>query len=137
MSAFTEHGGPASTFRSFLDSLPLPASFRKSPLLGKSRRRASVGRHGTPGSLLSKGNAHDTGRFDDLVDDEEGVGLVDGAESDNDELKGATVLRRKSAFGEEDGNVRRVELRIGGMTVSPRANSQRLFSDVAHPRPHS
>lgn len=87
--------------------------------MGKSTRRASVGHHGTPGSSLSKGAAYDTGRFDDLVDDEEGLELVDGDESDLDEMKGdGTVLRRKSAYGEEDGNIRRVELRIGGMTVS-------------------
>lgn len=119
MSSLTTHGGPASTFRSFLESLPLPSSFRNSPLIGKSTRRTSVGRHGTPGSSLAKGNAYETGRFDDLVDDEEGIGLVDGDDSASDDLKGGgTVLRRKSVFGEEDSNVRRVELRIGGMTVS-------------------
>lgn len=116
MSSLTAQGG---TLRSLLESLPLPSSILNSPLFGKSTRRQSVGRRGTPGSSLAKGNAYETGRFDDLVDDEEGIGLVDGDESASEDLKGhGTVLRRKSAFGEEDSNIRRVELRVGGMTVS-------------------
>lgn len=83
--------------------------------------RGSEGRRGTPGSLLGKNGANETGRFDDMVDDEEGVGLVDGSTSMDDELKeDGMIVRRKSVFDDEDGNIKRVELRIGGMTVSLR-----------------
>lgn len=119
MAANTTHAGTSSAFRSFFENLPLPSSIRKSPLLAKSTRRGSEGRHGTPGTFLGKAGAYETGRFEDLVDDEEGVGLVDGRTSMEHDLKqDDTVLRRKSVFDEDDSNIKRVELRIGGMTVS-------------------
>jgi hypothetical protein len=119
MASSTAHAGTSSVFQSFFASLPLPSSIRKSPLLSQSTRRGSDGRRGTPGSLLGKSGAHETGRFDDLADDEEAVGLVDGWNAlDNESKEDGTVLRRKSVFDEEDSNIKRVELRIGGMTVS-------------------
>lgn len=81
---------------------------------------------------MAKGGANETGRFDDLVDDEEGVGLVAARASEEDELKAdGPVLRRKSMFADEDSNIKRVELRIGGMTV--RGSSLFWRSDVTLP----
>ncbi|KAJ9106293.1 hypothetical protein QFC21_001438 [Naganishia friedmannii] len=116
MSAFTSQGGP-STFRSIINAIPIPTSLLNSPLLGTANRRGSSGHRGTPSSHLAKGGANETGRFDDLVDNEEGVGLVAGRYSEEDESKvDGPVLRRKSMFADEDSNIKRVELRIGGMT---------------------
>ena len=113
MALTTIQSGIPATIRSLLDALPLQSIIGNNPLLRRNSRR------GTPGSSLGNNGAHETGRFSDMVDDEEGVGLVGGSLSMDDDPQGSGMaLRRKSVFDDEDSNIKRVELRIGGMTVS-------------------